>query len=57
VGKTSSMVKRKYNEKAYDRISITVPKGIKEVLKNKLNGKSINSFINECIEKKLEDTK
>ena len=50
-GKTSSASKNKWNEKSYDRINLTVPKGEKEVIKEhaqKLN-ESVNGFINRAI--------
>ena len=37
----------------YDRISVTLPKGMKEEIKTK-TGKSINSFINELVENELK---
>ena len=42
---------RAYNEKAYDRISITVPKGQKEAIEAhaKSNGKSINGLVNALL--------
>lgn len=47
---------RKYNEKAYDRIEITVPKGDKGKIKNIAEeaGSSVNAFINEAIQEKIE---
>lgn len=47
---------RKYNEKAYDRIGITVPKGQREKIKTiaDLKGMSVNSFINSAIQEKIE---
>lgn len=48
MGKTSTDSKRKYNEKAYDRLYITVPKGQKERIQAFANEKgfgSINSLI------------
>ena len=46
---------RKYNEKAYDRVALTVPKGRKEVIKTfaEERGFSLNSFINEAIQEKM----
>ena len=46
--KTSSAVKQRYNEKAYDRLAITVPKGRKEDIEAfaKLEGESINGLVN-----------
>lgn len=47
---------KKQNDKIknnYDRISVTLPKGMKEEIKTK-TGKSINSFINELVENELK---
>lgn len=42
----------RYNKKAYDRISIVVPKGKRQVIADfaKRQGKSINRFINDAID-------
>ena len=42
----------KYNEKAYDRINIAVPKGRKAEIKAiaESRGQSINAFVNEAID-------
>lgn len=42
---------RNYNEKAYDRLEIKVPKGQKDIIKEfalKKN-QSLNEFVNNCI--------
>lgn len=60
MGKTSSAVKNRYNEKAYDRINLTVPKGQKEVIKTHADymGESVNAFIQRAIQTTMEnDTK
>ncbi len=47
---------KKQNDKIrnnYDRISVTLPKGMKEEIKTK-TGKSINAFINELVENELK---
>lgn len=51
MGKTSSAAKRRYNDKAYDRIFVTVPKGDKDKLKAAADaqGKSLNQYILDCI--------
>lgn len=56
MSKTSSAVKNKYNAKAYDRINLVVPKGKKEILQAyaKEHGKSLNSFINEAIDERMQ---
>lgn len=49
--KTSAAVKNRWNEKAYDRINLTVPKGKKEVIRAhaEANGESVNGYINRLI--------
>lgn len=56
MSKTSSAVKNKYNAKAYDRINLVVPKGKKEILQSyaKELNKSLNGFINEAIDEKMQ---
>ena len=46
---------RKYNEKAYDRVPLTVPKGQKEIIKAfaEKEGLSVNAFINSAIQEKM----
>ena len=55
-GKTSNESKRKYNEKAYDRIQLVVKKGKKEEIKSfaENHGYSLNSFVNEAIDEKMQ---
>ena len=55
LGKTSSVVKDRYNAKAYDEIKVRVPKGIKKVIKEyaEANNESVNGFINRIIEEKI----
>lgn len=59
MGKTSSTVKNRYNEKAYDRINLTVPKGDKEIIKNhaESQGESTNGFIQRAIKETMENDK
>lgn len=54
--KTSSAVKNRYNEKAYDRINLTVPKGDKERIKAAADkrGESVNAFIQRAIKAEME---
>ena len=42
---------RKYNEKAYDRLAITIPKGRKKTIEAfaKQQGKSVNGLTNELL--------
>lgn len=50
--KTSSAVKNRYNAKAYDRLSITVPKGRKADIEEKLKatgGGSVNRLVNDML--------
>lgn len=48
---------RKYNEKAYDRIELTVKKGEKENIKRcaESKGMSLNAYINSLIDKDMAD--
>ncbi|MBQ8894373.1 MAG: hypothetical protein IJ043_08200 [Clostridia bacterium] len=56
MGKTSAAVKNKWNEKAYDRINLTVPKGQKEVIKAHADskGESVNGFISRAIDETMK---
>lgn len=56
MGKTSCEVKDRYNKKAYDNVTLRLPKGQKEIWKAKAEEKgfSLNSFIAECVREKLE---
>ena len=52
MSKTSAAVKNRYNEKNYDRINLTVPKGEKDKIKahaEKHDGGSVNGFIQRAI--------
>ena len=42
---------RKYNEKAYDRLAITIPKGKKSVVEEyaKANSESVNGLVNSLL--------
>jgi predicted HicB family RNase H-like nuclease len=55
-GKTSNESKKKYNEKAYDRIQLVVKKGQRDKIKAHAAtlGISLNSYIVSLIEKDLE---
>jgi uncharacterized protein (DUF1778 family) len=59
MGKTSASVKNRYNEKAYDRISLVVPKGQKEIIKAhaEAKGESLNGFIQRAIQTTMEQDK
>lgn len=56
MSKTSAAVKNRWNDKAYDRINLTVPKGQKEIIKNhaEKNGESVNGFIQRIINEALK---
>lgn len=49
--KTSSAVKQRYNEKAYDRLAITIPKGRKETIETYTakEGMSVNGLVNRLL--------
>lgn len=51
MGKTSSAVKNRYNEKKYDRILIVIPKGQKVTIEDaaKASGESVNRYIANAI--------
>ncbi len=56
MAKTSAAVKNRYNNKAYDRIAVVVPKGQKEMVKAhaELQGESVNAFIQRAIKETME---
>lgn len=51
MGKTSATVKNRYNAKAYDRIQLVVPKGMKQAIEShaKDKGESVNGLINALL--------
>jgi len=53
---TSNEVKRRYNEKAYDRLQLVVPKGKKADLQTHASarGESLNGFVNRAIDEAVE---
>lgn len=55
-GKTSAASKNKYNAMVYDRVALTVPKGLKEQLQQHAasRGESLNGFINRAIMQAVE---
>lgn len=55
MGKTSWQVKQRYNEKAYDKVYTTIPKGSKEALQAIAEslGESVNVFVNTAIEQRI----
>lgn len=56
MGKPSTKAQNKYIAKAYDRINLTVSKGKKDVIQShaQAQGKSVNGFINEAIDEKMQ---
>ena len=54
---TSAAVKNRWNEKNYDRVYVTIPKGYGEKLKEycKENGVSVNSVVFDEISRRMED--
>lgn len=56
MSKTSAAVKKRYNDKTYDRIEIVVPKGQRDVIKAYAaeQGESVNAFINRLIEQEMK---
>lgn len=53
--KTASAVKQRYNEKAYDRLAITIPKGQKATVEAhaQSRGLSINGLVNVLLRDEL----
>lgn len=59
MSKTSAKVKNRYNDKAYDRINLTVPKGHKDIIKAhaESQGESVNGFIQRAINEAMQNDK
>ena len=60
MGKASTKAQNKYISKKYDRISLVVDKGKKEILKehaNNFDNGSINGFINRAINEQIKRDK
>lgn len=53
---TSSAVKNRWNEKAYDRIAFFVPKGKRDLIKEHAarSGESVNALINRLIDEDMQ---
>lgn len=51
MAKAQTNANRRYNQKAYDRIEITVPKGDKERISQAAEsaGMSVNAFVKEAL--------
>lgn len=56
MGKAATKAKNKYNAENYERISLSVPKGKKEIIKAhaESKGESLNGFVNRIIDEALE---
>lgn len=56
MSRTSSAVKNRYNNKAYDRITITVPKGRKATIEEyaAANGESMNALIARLLRAEMD---
>lgn len=59
MSKTSSLVKDRYNKKAYDRFLVTVKKGVKDEISAHAasRGESTNAFILRAIEETMQRDK
>lgn len=53
--KTSTAVKRRYNQKAYARLQIVIPKGRKEAVEEyaRQHGGSVNGLVNKLLREEL----
>lgn len=59
MGKSTTASKNKYNAKAYDRIIVIVPKGMKEKYQEAAKAKgyrSLNNYINQLIEEDIKNS-
>jgi uncharacterized protein (DUF1778 family) len=56
MGKASTRATNKYNKKAYDRISLVVPKGEREKIRKAAEavGESVNRYVNRAIAARME---
>lgn len=55
MGRTSSEVKNRYNDKTYDRVVLAIPKGLKAKWKAQAedNDMSLTRYIMEAVEEKM----
>lgn len=55
MGKSSTRVQNKYIAKTYDRINLTVPKGVKEAIREYAAsmGESVNGYIYRLIQQDM----
>ncbi len=58
-GKASTKAKNKYNAENYERVSLVVPKGNKDIIKShaEKRGESLNGFINRAIDETIKREK
>ena len=58
-GKNSYESIKRYEDKAYDKVLVRMPKGKKEVIQahTERTGQSVNGFINRAIEETMERDK
>ena len=54
VSKAQQKAVNKYMKENYDRINLTLPKGMKDRLKGAVAGQSVNAWISQAIEEKLQ---
>ena len=56
MGTSATRAQNKYNAKAYDRITLVVPKGKKEEIRafGENNGESVNGIINRLINEAMD---
>ncbi|MGM9521276.1 MAG: ABC transporter ATP-binding protein [Oscillospiraceae bacterium] len=56
VSKANQRAVNKYVKNNYDRINVTMPKGKKDIIQAHAaaQGESVNGFINEAIDEKME---
>lgn len=54
-GKASTKAKNKYNAANYERITLMVPKGKKEIIRAfaERRGESVNGFVNKAIDEAM----
>ena len=59
MGNAATRAKNKYNAENYERISLSVPKGEKNMIKAHAEsmGESVNGFINRAIENQIKNDK
>lgn len=59
MGKAATKAKNKYNAENYERISLNVPKGEKDKIREHAEamGESVNGFINRAINETMERDK